>query len=102
MRGREGAAGKDVGGGEGRGGADAVEEEDLVLGRDEEDAGARPRDGRLLWRALERCVVGCCAHGSCMGGGAREIYAIDPVRCCYELVRLLNATKSTACSKLRN
>jgi hypothetical protein len=47
-------------------------------------------------------VVGCCAHGSCMGGGAREIYAIDPVRCCYELVRLLNATKSTACSKLRN
>lgn len=39
--GGEGAAGEDVRGGEGGACADAVEEEDLVLGRYEEDAGVR-------------------------------------------------------------
>ena len=38
MRSFEVAAGEDVGGGEGGGGFDAVEEEDLVLRGDEEDA----------------------------------------------------------------
>ena len=38
VQGVEVAAGEDVGGGEGRGGLYAVEEEDLVCGGDEDDA----------------------------------------------------------------
>ena len=44
------AAGEDMGGGEGRGGGHAVQEQDVVSGGDEEDAGAGTRGRELSGR----------------------------------------------------
>lgn len=44
------AAGEDVGGGEGRRGGDAVQEQDMVGRGDEEDTSAGVRGRELLWR----------------------------------------------------